>query len=203
MGLQAQARVCILFSRENLWRISHGHAFPAFSAAPIAWAGGGWELGTIFQARTGLPMTPLIRRRSSRHEGRDARRLSQSRLHRRSCKKAINPGNVQDYINLSCFSVPANLQLMGNSGRNSIIGPGLADWDFSVFKNNPIPSISENFNIQFRAEVFNITNRSDFNSPTDNEDIFDQNGNPVGAAGAIDSTSMTAREIQFALKVMF
>jgi hypothetical protein len=175
---------------------------PKFSVKPAEWASRGWELGSILQARTGLPMTPLI--------GGDPLGTTDAtpedfpnRNYTGSCKRAINPGNVHDYINLSCFSVPANLQLLGTSRRNTIIGPGLVDWDFSAFKNNPIPAISDRFNVQFRAEIFNITNRSDFNSPTDNEDIFDQNGNPVGAAGAIDSTSMTSREVQFALKIIF
>jgi hypothetical protein len=175
---------------------------PKFNIGPVGWVAKGWELGSIFQARTGLPMTPLI-------GGDPLGTLDATpedfpnRDYTGSCKSAINPGNVKNYIKLNCFSVPANLQLLGNSRRNSIIGPGLADWDFSLFKNNPIPAISDNFNVQFRAEMFNIINRSNFNSPTDNEDIFDQNGKPVGAAGRIDSTSAASREIQFALKIIF
>lgn len=175
---------------------------PKLSLKPIKWATNGWELGSILQARTGLPMTPLIGG-DPLGTGDATPEDFPNRDYTGSCKKAINPGNVLDYINLSCFSVPANLQLLGTSRRNTIIGPGLVDWDFSAFKNNLISSISDRFNVQFRAEIFNITNRSDFNSPTDNEDIFDQTGAPVGAAGAIDSTSMTSREIQFALKVIF
>ena len=37
-----------------------------------------------------------------------------------------------------------------------MIGPGLSNLDFSVFKNNHVRKISENFNVQFRAEFFNI-----------------------------------------------
>lgn len=175
---------------------------PGVSSKALAWAAGGWELGSVFQARTGLPFTPLI--------GGDPLGTKDAtpedfpdRNYGGSCKSAVNPGNPKNYINVSCFSVPANLQLLGNSRRNTLIGPGLVDLDFSVFKNNYIKSISENFNVQFRAELFNVINRSNFNPPTDNEDIFDQNGNPVGGAGAIDSTSTTAREIQFAIKVIF
>ena len=46
--------------------------------------------------------------------------------------------------------------IRGNLGRNTIIGPGLFNVDFSVFKNNRIPKISESANLQFRAEFFNI-----------------------------------------------
>jgi len=48
---------------------------------------------------------------------------------------------------LRCFN------LRGNAGRNILIGPGITNLDFSVFKNNRIKRISENFNVQFRAEI--------------------------------------------------
>jgi hypothetical protein len=72
-----------------------------------------------------------------------------------------------------------------------------------VFKNNYIKRISENLNMQFRAEFFNILNRPNFAVPVspDHTDIFDSTGAPTGVAGLLTSTTTTAREIQFALKV--
>jgi outer membrane receptor protein involved in Fe transport len=98
---------------------------------------------------------------------------------------------------LWCFN------LRGNSGRNTLIGPGTMDLDFSVYKNNYIKRISENFNVQFRAEFFNILNRPNFAVPItpDSTDIYDPTGTPTGIAGLLSSTTTTAREIQFALKV--
>jgi hypothetical protein len=77
--------------------------------------------------------------------------------------------------------------------------------DFFVIKNNYIPRISENFNAQFRAEVFNALNRANFAVPTnpDNTDIFDSSGAPTGVTGLLTSTTTTAREIQFALKLIW
>ena len=46
-----------------------------------------------------------------------------------------------------------------------MIRPGLRDFDFSLFKNNPVPRISEAFIVQFRWEVFNIFNHANFNPP--------------------------------------
>jgi len=77
------------------------------------------------------------------------------------------------------------------------------DFDFSLFKNNYIKRISENFNVQFRAEFFNILNRANFQSPLDNLYLFNQDGTPVGGAGAIDATANASREIQFSLKVIW
>jgi hypothetical protein len=95
--------------------------------------------------------------------------------------------------------------LRGNAGRNIITGPGLTNLDFSVFKNNYIKRISENFNVQFRAEIFNILNHANFAPPTtpDNTDIFDGTGNPTGVAGLLSRTTTTAREIQFAVKIIW
>jgi len=62
-------------------------------------------------------------------------------------------------------------------------------------------SISENFNAQFRVEVFNIHNRANFASPTDNSTVFDHLGSPISSAGLITSTQTTSRQIQLALKM--
>jgi len=161
---------------------------------------GGWELGGIFTASDGVPFTPNL--------GGDVLGLNSTdpwdfpnRLTGPGCQSLINPGNVNNYIKLQCFAFPNPTNVLGNAGRNSITGPGLADFDFSLFKNIPIKRVSENFNIQFRAEMFNLLNRANFNSPTDNQTIFDGSGSLIPTAGTIDGTSNTSRQIQFAIKV--
>ena len=101
------------------------------------------------------------------------------------------------------FLFPTCANLHGNLGRNTLIGPGVSKLDFSVFKNNPVKRISESFNVQFRAEVFNVLNHTNFSSPTDNLNVFDQNGQPVDSAGLITSTQTSSRQIQFALKLIW
>jgi carboxypeptidase family protein/TonB-dependent receptor-like protein len=123
---------------------------------------------------------------------------------------ALNPagGPITD---LRCFN------LRGNAGRNIMIGPGVTSLDFSVFKNNHIRKISENFNVQFRVEMFNIINHANFFPPataTDgNTDIFDPTGaslSPLpppfgnnGNAGVLLRTTVPERQIQFAIKIIF
>ena len=78
--------------------------------------------------------------------------------------------------------------------------------DFSVFKNNRVRRISENFNLQFRIEMFNILNHPNFAVPgpgDGNTDIFDGTGTLNPTAGLLTKTTTTAREIQFAVKVIF
>src|SRR4029077_1485236 len=98
---------------------------------------------------------------------------------------------------------PTCINLGGNSGRNILVGPGISEVDFSVFKNNYIKRISETFNVQFRVEFFNILNHANFAVPItpDNTDIFDSSGAVSGAVGLLTSTSTDTREIQFALKL--
>jgi Carboxypeptidase regulatory-like domain/TonB dependent receptor/TonB-dependent Receptor Plug Domain len=191
---------------------------PKTATGVTAWLAGGWQLGGIFTVQTGLPFTPLI--------GGDPLGLNNNdpfaypdRLTGPGCRSAVNPGNVEDYIKLNCFGLPTApasfaasctpfaaapgtcSNLLGTSGRNVLIGPGLTNFDFSIVKNNYIRRISENFNVQFRAEFFNVFNHANFTSPINNSTLFDQTGEPVGGAGLIDSTSTPGREIQFGLKV--
>jgi hypothetical protein len=92
--------------------------------------------------------------------------------------------------------------LMGNLPRNAIIGPGLFDIDMSLIKDNHIAKFGENFDIQFRAEFFNLLNRTNYAPPTDNLDVLDPL--PVSGFGQIDQqTQVPMREIQFALKIVF
>ncbi|MGH9772832.1 MAG: hypothetical protein ACRD4Q_14225, partial [Candidatus Acidiferrales bacterium] len=196
---------------------------------PAAWALSGWQLGGIFTLRTGLPFTPNVAGSGNGSSG-DPLGLNNSdpfdypnRLAGPGCQSLVNPGNVNNYLKLNCFGLPMATSaiaaqctpfsaatapgtcanLLGNSGRNDVFGPGSVDFDFSVFKNNYIKRISENFNVQFRAEFFNVLNRANFSSPIDNSNIFDVTGAPVAGAGLIDGTSTPAREIQFALKVIW
>ncbi len=127
-----------------------------------------------------------------------------------SLGSAINPTSpVQAQLPpLACFN------LRGSQGRNTLIGPGVMALDFSVFKNNRIRRISENFNLQFRMEMFNILNHPNFAPPgpgDGNTDIFDATGtplgpsasNPGGTAGVLLRTTVPERQIQFAIKASF
>jgi len=198
---------------------------------PASWVANGWELGVIFKASDGVPFTPTFGTDGDPQgiNGSDPWAFP-DRLGGSGCSTLTNPGNPNNYIKTQCFAVPsapnmafwtANcnpvpagtepagvsfpqcFNLRGNAGRNILIGPGLMNFDFSVFKNNRVPRISETFNAQFRAEFFNVLNHANFSVPVtpDNTDIFDSTGAPTGIAGILTSTTTTAREIQLALKI--
>ena len=214
----------------GLWELPS----PKSITGPARFLTEGWQLGVIFTASTGIPFTPTFATGSDPNGTLSSDDWAYpNRLGGAGCQSLTNPGNPDNYIKTGCFAVPvapsqaffdANcdpappsvgaplapgdlrcFNLKGNAGRNILISPGLIETDFSVFKNNYIRKISETFNIQFRAEMFNIFNRANFAPPVtpDNTDIFLGDGTPTGVAGKLTRTTTTAREIQFALKVIF
>jgi hypothetical protein len=72
-----------------------------------------------------------------------------------------------------------------------------------LVKNNIIKKISERFNAQFRFEVFNALNRSNFAPPINNSSLFDSSGAPISTAGQIDQTATPSRQLQFGLKLIW
>jgi hypothetical protein len=196
----------------SLWTLPK----PALGNRAAEWALSGWQLGGIFQISSGLPFTPLI---GGDPLGRmDTAPLDfPARLTGPGCGSGVHPGSIH-YLNLSCFGLPMATppiaaqcvpftnatvagtcrNLQGNLKRNSLIGPGLTNLDFSLLKNT---YFGERLNAQFRVDFFNLTNHANFVSPTDNETLFDQTGAPIGGAGRIDTTSTSARQIQFALRL--
>jgi Carboxypeptidase regulatory-like domain/TonB dependent receptor len=180
------------------WDIPTPSSFSGASRALL----GGWELGGVFTAQTGPPFSVTLSNDQARTG--DSRTKSTSGGQRPNFNaipgctpNAINPGNPDNYIKLQCFSYPALGQL-GNLGRNTLRGPGLQDFDFSIFKNWPL--LEKRLNLQFRTEVFNIFNRPNFQMPK--TQIFDGKGKFIPTAPVIPSPTLTdAREIQFGVKV--
>ncbi len=115
--------------------------------------------------------------------------------------KIENRSDPLHYINTACFTAPNPLTRLGNAGRNIATGPNLFNLDLAAYKNIPITAISEGFRLQFRAEFFNILNHTNFAAPLANNQVFNQAGGAIGAAGQIVSTQTSSRQIQFGLRL--
>jgi hypothetical protein len=161
-------------------------------------AAGGWSVNSIVTAQGGFPFSPQLSYNPSNNGDT-----------RNPVRPFANPaftgpvvlGTPAKWFNPNAFLAPANTPanggFYGNVGRDTLIGPGLATWDFSVLKDT---RIREKMSLQFRAEIFNLLNRANFNMP--NEVVFTPSGvSPT--AGVITSTSTTARQVQFGLKLLW
>jgi len=154
---------------------------------------GGWSVSSIITAQSGFPFTPQLSYNPSNNGD-----------NRNPVRPFINPnfsgpvvtGNPNQWFNPNAFlAPPPNSGFYGNLGRDTFTGPGLATWDLSFLKE---AKLRERMNFQFRAEIFNLLNRPNFNTP--NLIVFTPSG-LSGTAGAITSTSTTSRQIQFSVKL--
>ena len=156
---------------------------------------GGWSVTSIVLAQSGFPFTPQLSYNPS-NDGDT----------RNPVRPFANPdftgnpilGTPGQWYNPAAFlQPPPNSGFFGNVGRDTLVGPGLFDWDFSAVKDT---KIRETTALEFRAEIFNILNHTNFNTP--NLITFTPSGiSPT--AGAITSTSTTSRQVQFALKLLW
>ncbi|HXN65706.1 MAG TPA: carboxypeptidase regulatory-like domain-containing protein [Candidatus Acidoferrales bacterium] len=155
----------------------------------------GWSLTSIVTAQSGFPFTPQLSYNPSNNGDT-----------RNPVRPFVNPaftgpvilGTPTQWFNPAAFLAPPNGSgFYGDLGRDTLIGPGLAEWEFSVLKDTPI---RERLNLQFRAELFNLLNRANFNQP--NAVVFTPTGvSPT--AGVITSTSNTSRQVQLGLKLIW
>ncbi len=180
-----------------LYTLPFGHG-QRYGNDVSGWTGNlieGWSASSIITAQSGFPFTPQLSYNPSNNGDT-----------RNPVRPFVNPdftgpvvtGNPNQWFNPAAFiAPPTKLGFCGNSGRDTFTGPGLATWDFSVLKDT---KLRERLNLQFRAELFNLLNRANFNTP--NLITFTPSG-VSGTAGAITSTSTTARQVQFALKLLW
>ena len=179
------------FDVRNVAAINASWALP-FGAKKLY---GGWTANSIVTIQGGFPFTPQLSYNPSNNGDT-----------RNPVRPFVNPsfsgpvilGSPNQWFNPAAFLAPPNGSgFYGNLGRDTLEGPGLGTWDFSLQKNT---AIRETLNLQFRAEFFNLLNRANFNTP--NAVVFTPSGvSPT--AGLITSTSTTSRQIQFGLKLLW
>lgn len=111
---------------------------------------GGWKASDMTTIQTGSSLTPGI---STSTKGLATRP-------NRSIASVNGPKTVGEWFNTAAFSAPA-AGYFGNAAPGSILGPGLVDFDMAFYKEF---HTSERTKIQFRAELFNIFNHTNFSA---------------------------------------
>jgi Carboxypeptidase regulatory-like domain/TonB dependent receptor len=163
---------------------------------------GGWQVSGILTYHTGYPVN-ISDGFAQAYSGGGANRPDMAP----GCTNnpiATSGDKVKHYFNTSCFTLPA-VGVLGNLGRNTLIGPAYTGMDTSLSKSTKVPKISEQFAVQFRAEFFNVLNHPNFGAPASGLFVQGPNGTglPNPTAGQITSTTNPGRQIQFGLKILF
>ena len=163
---------------------------------------GGWELNAVGFWQSGIPFTvingnPQINIPGVGNGDRpnvigDPFKAG-TNFGNANCTAPSRVRTVESWFNPCAFE-PQTLGTAGNEGMNQYTGPPQRSLNVSLFKNF---HVTERVKLQFRAEVFNVTNTPNFRLP--NNDIS-------GSAGPItltNSPALTPREVQFALRLTF
>jgi hypothetical protein len=164
-----------------------GKKFGANSSLLAKAALGGWQIGGLFNARTGLPIEVLITRPDIVYRNNTTGAITAkpvvvggvvqttpiinvpgggaSRNTRRpDLVPGVNPYVVNGgtlWVNPAAFAVP-QAGTFGDLGRNALRGPGISQLDLTASKLFPI---TEKVNFVLRAECFNILNKAVFAVP--------------------------------------
>jgi hypothetical protein len=188
-----------LRSERGLSQYHTGHRFvssvlyevPFFDGAPRPAKAvfGGWQASGIVTFSTGNPIRVGVIGDTNNLGGEgnypDATGIS----------PYTDAGWADRFWNIRAFDIssPELRYRFGNAGRNTLIGPGLANWDASLLKNVAMPW--EGHKLQFRWEVFNATNTANWGVPS--SDVRN-----VAAFGRVIA-ARDMRQMQFALKYLF
>jgi hypothetical protein len=196
----AAERGLSLFDARHRFVLSYQWELP-FWRQPHGWyqqALGGWQLNGIATVMSGTPFTVFDSNDTSVQGS--APEITGFSANRPNLVPGQNPNagpkTATAWLNRDAFqqiNLDPNspVQQFGDERRNIAIGPGYANWDFSAFKNI---RVAEGKQLQFRAEMFNILNHTNYRLP--DSDISSPTFNQIQEA-------QDPRLVQFALKFLF
>ncbi len=103
------------------------------------------------------------------------------------------------FFNTAAIGAPLTRGDFGNAPRDVYRGPGINNWDFTLYKNFPI---TERTRLQFRWELYNLFNHTQF-SAVDNNARFDSQGRQVNGQFGQVTAARSERQMQFSLRFDF
>ena len=179
-----------VFVFSGLWQLPYGHG-RRFGSNIAPWANAvlsGWELGSIVSLSSARLFTVTVNGTPSNSGQTDRANIVGN-------PNALPGGRtVNEFFNTAAFQ-PNAPYMYGNEQRNSILGPGSKDLDFSLSKTGTMFSVKDQpVNLQFRWDVFDAFNHPNFQLP----------GNVLGTTtfGKITGAN-DPRQMQVALKIIF
>jgi hypothetical protein len=131
------------------------------SASASRWLKG-WQTFGILQFQTGQPFTvALLADDDNSNTGIDSLGFGANDRPNVVGNPKLPIPAANEWFNTSAFAIPP-YGSFGNSGRNTVEGPGMATVDLSLVKNT---TIRERATVQFRVETFNVLNHTNFGLP--------------------------------------
>lgn len=169
------------------------------TSGPASWLAGGWQVNGIMTRMSGTPFTVTSAGASLNAPGN----TQTADLVKSSVGILGGIGRGASWFDPLAFA-PVTAVRYGTVGRNSMRGPGVFNFDASLFRNF---KITERFKLQFRTEVFNLTNTPAFNNPGANASSPTRrpDGSIINSNGfsEITSAQATERQFRFALRLTF
>ena len=183
----------------GIYELPFGAGKKYASSGPLSLLAGGWQVNGVMSRMSGTPFTVTSAATSLNAPG-NTQTADQVKADVQIFGKI---GRGESYFDPSAFA-PVTAVRYGTVGRNSMRGPGVFNFDGSLFRNF---KLTERFALQFRAEVFNLTNTPAFNNPGANASSPTRNadGSIINTNGFSEITSAqgTERQFRFALKLSF
>ncbi len=167
---------------------------------------GGWQVSSISQFGAGTPFNLTYSPPSANQvspgitaTNRGANQYRPNRIGGVALTNLVKSASGVQYINLASVSLPlaSAPTPFGNFGRNPGIGPAYYNTDLAL--NKTFGSSHEGLKVQFRTEVYNIFNHTNFVSPTSSG----ISGSGTALTGGTISSTFPARIMQFGLKINY
>jgi hypothetical protein len=176
---------------------SHPHRFVAAATYDLPWGNtltgagrallGGWNVSllTTFESGDALSVWNVV---TSARDGEPDRPNLSGKPNLPDSERTVTR-----YFNIGAFSAPPQ-DVKGNAGEGIVRGPGINNWDISLVKNF---RATERFNIEFRAEMFNAFNHTQWRYVD-----TDYNDSPTSTFGWLTG-AREPRIVQFGLRLSF
>lgn len=187
------------FDRSHVLKVNWLYDLPGWKSAPrvIKYVSNAWQLSGIYTASTGAPLgigfatVNTVDTTGSPSEGARIDVNSNPNLGK-------GERNFDRWFRTDVFSLPS-VGTYGNSARTLIRGPGVNNFDVTVFKNF---TYHERLRTQLRGEFYNAFNHTQF-SGLDTTARFDAQGRQVNTQFGQITTTRAGRRIQLALRLTF
>lgn len=142
------------FDRTHAFNLNYIYTIPYHGKGTLQYALGGWQWGGLWKWWSGPPLDISMAGNSNAYTGNAGNFVGVVRPDRVPGVDPYLRRNTDTWLNPAAFAAPA-IGSVGDIRRNAFRGPGINNWDMSLFKNF---NFSESMYLQLRLETYNTFN---------------------------------------------